>query len=175
MTHEDTLPANERAIRRISVFLVVVAAFLTLFAYQFEHHGLWGKLVNYNKAPLVTLTGTHFTKGSLSLSLYRPNGPDTYGSFVEQVALISPQTGQPLEVWGPRTLATVPRQRIHNTYQFQKVSTGPWGLVVPLSARATVQLPLDRSTQSALKDFHKVRLTVQDVSGLTWQIVVPTS
>ena len=32
--------------RKQSVGMVVVAVFLTLTAYQFEHHGLWGKMVN---------------------------------------------------------------------------------------------------------------------------------
>ncbi|CAB1130050.1 Thiosulfate dehydrogenase [quinone] small subunit [Candidatus Hydrogenisulfobacillus filiaventi] len=153
--------------------MVIVAAALTLFTYQAFHHGLWGKLVNYNKTPKLTLSGTRLTTRDLSLDIYRPNGPDTYGSFVVQVALTEPGRATPVEVWGPKALAALPATAIRNRYHFQQVKEGPWGLVVPLSAQARVTLPLSPAAARVLAGSRQATVTVEDVSGLHWQTTVP--
>ncbi|WP_053958199.1 TQO small subunit DoxA domain-containing protein [Sulfobacillus thermosulfidooxidans] len=172
VTHQEH-PLPQSKVKKQSVWMLIVAIFLTLWAYQFEHHGLWGKLVNYNKTPKLVLTRTALSPQRLALTIYRPNGPDTYGSFVVQVMVKGETSATPAEVWGPKQLAHLTPSAIHNKYFFQKVSTGPWGLVVPLSAQATIQLPLDNRAQMALKGQRDAIVKVEDVSGLTWQTTVP--
>lgn len=129
--------------------------------------------MNYNKTPSLTLTGTRLTPNALDLVIYRPNGPDTYGSFVEKVALVNPTTHHPVAVWGPKQLAGLPSRAIHNTYYFQRITTGPWGLVVPLSAEATVTLPIPAQDAPRLQKLSHVTVVVEDVSGLKWHVSVP--
>ena len=85
-----------------------------------------------------------------------------------QVKVQGETSATPAEVWGPKQLSHLLPSSIQNKYFFQKVSTGPWGLVVPLSAQATIQLPLDSRAQTALKGQRDAIVTVEDVSGLTW-------
>lgn len=103
----------------------------------------------------------------------RPNGPDTYGNFVVEVTVQGTTESTPAEVWGPKQLAAVNPSAIHNKYFFQKVSEGPWGFVVPLSAQATIQLPLSPAAQAKLQGQRQAVVTVEDVSGLKWQTTVP--
>nr|WP_242939460.1 TQO small subunit DoxA domain-containing protein [Sulfobacillus thermosulfidooxidans] len=62
-------PAQAAVLKKQSIGMLIVAMFLTLWAYQFEHHGLWGKLVNYNKAPKLVLTGTTVSPHTLNLEV----------------------------------------------------------------------------------------------------------
>ncbi|WP_053960201.1 TQO small subunit DoxA domain-containing protein [Sulfobacillus thermosulfidooxidans] len=166
-------PTTAAVLKKQSIGMLVVAMFLTLWAYQFEHHGLWGKLVNYNKTPKLVLTGTTVSPQALNLDIYRPNGPDTYGNFVVEVSVQGQTESSPAEVWGPKQLAAVNPSAIHNKYFFQKVSEGPWGFVVPLSAQATIHLPLSPAAQAQLRGQSRAVVTVEDVSGLKWQTTVP--
>ncbi|MCY0893773.1 MAG: hypothetical protein OWR52_09730 [Acidibacillus sp.] len=62
-----------------------------------------------------------------------------------------------------------------NTYAFQKVTLGPWGLVVLLAAKADVTLPLDHMARLALAKDANAIVTVDDVSGLSWSASIPVS
>ena len=159
--------------RKQSLGMVVVAVFLTLTAYQFEPHGLWGKMVNYNKEPNLNLTRTGLTPATLNLGIYRPNGPDTYGSFIVSVAIADSTNRKLIELGGLRQLAHVLNTAIRNIYHFQKISHGPWGFVVPLSAKGIVHLPLSTQAKTTLSHTRRVTVTVADVSGLKWVTRVP--
>lgn len=160
--------------KKQSIGMTIVAIVLTLSAYQFAHHGLWGTLVNYNKTPKLVLSGSAIHKGALQLAVYRPDGPDTYGSFIVTITITGDHSAIPAEVWGPKQLAHINARAIHNTYYFQRVVKGPWGLIVPLSARAHIDLSLSQTAQAQLRTTRRATLSVEDVSGLKWQTVVPT-
>lgn len=170
---EDNHPVdtNLRRSRRRSLWMLVIGVVVTLFTYQYFHHGLWGKLNNYNKLPLLVLSGTTVTGNHLNLEVYRPNGPDTYGSFVEQVSISTPGQASAVEKWTPSMLSAVSKTDIRNAYHYQQVKTGPWGLVVPLASKASVQLPLSSSAVSILQPGVQAKITVEDVSGVKWTYV----
>ncbi len=154
--------------RKAGTIMLIIGVFFTLLTYQVEHNGLWGKLVNYNKLPLITMQGTSIQGDVLHLSLYRPNGPDTYGSFVEKVTITDPKSKSIIETWLPAALSKVPKAAIKNVYHYQKVKAGPWGLVVPLAAKAAVTLRLNTKAQAILATQHSAKITVEDVSGVKW-------
>ncbi len=115
-------------VRRKSWGLLIIAVIVTLLAYQSEHHGLWGRLVNYSKTPQISLIGTRIRPRDLSLSLYRTGGPAMYGDFVVQVTLEGVGGHHSWEVWGPKALASLPRSQII----VQDVSGIHWTSVVPV-------------------------------------------
>lgn len=162
-------------VRRRSWIMLIVAVLVTLVSYQLEHHGLWGKLVNYSKTPKLTLSKTSVTPNDLLLNLSRTAGPATYGSFVVQVTLRQPGASRALEVFGPHQLSRIPMTAIQNKYHFQQVTRGPWGLIVPLAAQARIRLTLGRKAHQRLIGVKTVIVTVQDVSGLSWTTTVPVS
>lgn len=155
------------------LFMLVVGIVISLGAYQYQHHGLWGKMVNYNKTPRLVLQGTTIQGNQMELKVSRPDGPDTYGSFVEKVTLTRPNQTSPVAVWTPPSLKNIAKGNIHNVYPYERIKTGPWGLVVPLSAKATIDLPLTASTMSSLQNTKQVKVTVEDVSGLKWSYEAP--
>lgn len=168
--HEEL--KTQKRIRNHSLVMLVLGVVITLFTYQYFHHGLWGKLNNYNKLPMLVLNGTTVKDGQLNLSIYRPNGPDTYGSFVEEVTLAKANSTTPLETWTPSMLSKVSPEDIENVYTYQHVKTGPWGLVVPLAAKATVALPIDTTAMTAIQQSGSAQVTVQDVSGVSWTYTI---
>lgn len=155
--------------KTITIVMVAIAVVFTLVAYQYEHHGLWGKLVNYNKSPALILQGTKINGGVLTLAIYRPNGPDTYGSFPTQVEVLTHGGADVVESWGPSELAALPKSAIKNHYPIQKIAVGPFGLVVPLSAKGKVTMPLSAAATKALAGASQVGILVKDVSGLAWK------
>ncbi len=155
------------------IVMLVIGIVVSLGTYQYQHHGLWGKMVNYNKTPLLVLQGTAIQGNQMNLTIYRPNGPDTYGSFVEKIALTAPNQSSPVAVWTPSTLKNIAKNDIHNDYLYERIKAGPFGLVVPLSAKATIDLPLSKATLKSLTHEKQVKVTVEDVSGLKWSYESP--
>ncbi len=148
--------------------MLIVGVVITLFTYQVFHHGLWGKLQSLGKAPKLVLTGTKISPQMLDLAVYNIDGPGTYGEFATKVTVSIPGQSAPVEVWNAKQLSGVPGRQIHNYYPFQKISTGAFGLVVPLAAKGTVDLPIDSHGAALLAHSTTATIMVEDVSGLKW-------
>lgn len=174
-TKAKTKAKYKTRVRNQSLAMIAIGIFISLFTYQYFHHGLWGKLNNYNKSPLIALNGTSIHGNDLNLTLYRPNGPDTYGAFVEKVTMTIPGTTDPIETWTPSMLSQIAPNEIQNAYPYQRVKTGPWGLVIPLSAKAVVKLPLSSDAMDAVSKASQAEVTVEDVSGIKWTYTVTTT
>ncbi|POB12139.1 MAG: hypothetical protein C7B44_08445 [Sulfobacillus thermosulfidooxidans] len=161
--HEAVETKNQK---RQALGMLIVGVVITLFTYQVFHHGLWGKLVNYSKKPDLVLTGTHVTPHMLDLELYNTGGSGVYGEFTSMVALTS-STGKVYEIWNGQQLHKISKESIHNVYHFEKIAPGPHGLIVPLSAKGTIRLAINRPIPPGTQ----VTVTVEDVSGIKWHML----
>jgi thiosulfate dehydrogenase [quinone] small subunit len=172
--NQDNRTQPENAVqKKQALWMLIVAVVITLFTYQVFHHGLWGKLQSLGKAPKLVLTGTTITPSMLDLAVYNTNGPGTYGEFTTQVKVSVAGQTTPVEVWNEKQLAAVPKSQIHNYYPFQKIAPGPNGLIVPLAAKGTIDLPLDAHAAGVLAHSPSATVSVEDVSGLIWTTTQP--
>lgn len=159
-------PEDGRKLVSLSLVASIAAFGVTLWSYQVLHNGLWGKLHNDSKKPNLQIQAKAVQPdGTIKLNMYRDNGPDTYGSFVVEVK-VNDGNGKLVEDLKAGDLAKVQPQAIENHLPLKKVTTGPYGLTVPLAADATVTL--SPSTPASLQSGEPVTVTVFDVSGAKW-------
>jgi uncharacterized membrane protein YphA (DoxX/SURF4 family) len=154
---------SESSIKTEGLILSVIAMFITLYTYQALHGGLYGKLYNLAKLPKIEILNAKIkTNGSLNLTIYRTNGPDTYGAFVEEIAVLD-NKGNVVENIKPN-IKNITKNDIKN-YYFNKITPNEFSLVVPLGAKATININPQKDI-SLTSGNYTVELT--DVSGLKW-------
>lgn len=135
---------------------------LTLFTNQHFHGGVFGTLHNKSVKPKLEITQTHFeTKNRvLYFDLMRVEGADVYGSFLIEMEVFDAQD-RLIQKWDMKDLSSMPQEQIQNHY-VAKIKPGIHSLILPLGAKATMQLPIE--TRGIPK---KIRLT--DISGTQWE------
>lgn len=155
---------GSRSFPRVAVVLAVGALLLTLATNQAFAGGVWGTLHNDSKAPHLTLSNaTVDAGGDVGVRIYRDGGPDTYGAFVVS-AVVRDGSGSPVETFGAEALAALPRTSVRN-YYVNKIKPGPHALLVPLAAKADVELA-PAAPAHLLPGRYEIVLT--DVSGTSW-------
>lgn len=162
------LPMADSGLKRMSFWMGILAIFITLWSNQVLHGGVWGKLFNWSKKPLVEVTDTSMSGDKLSFDAYRTDGSDVSGAFV--IALeISDRSGK--AVWkysfagdGSGSHADEVT-KIENVY-ISKVRTGKYSLEIPLGAKANIQLS-DTAFRKLSGGEYVLKLI--DVSGAVWK------
>lgn len=145
--------------------LLLIVAFifgLTLYTNQYFHGGVFGTLHNKSVKPKLEISHLKIDKNTLSFEVYRVEGVDVYGSFLIGITL-QDASGKNLIDLGGSDLAKLSPKAIHNHY-VAKVKPGAHSLVIPLGAKARIQIPIENF--DVQKGYYTLTLT--DVSGLTW-------
>lgn len=113
---------------------------LTLLTNQIFHGGVWGTLHNDSVKPRVDVLAAELTlENHLQLTLERPVGPETYGSFLVELRVLS-ERGEKVWSYDAEQLSSIPAENIQNRWLVQ-VKPGAHSLVIPLGAQAQVRLP----------------------------------
>lgn len=140
---------------------------MTLMTNQVFHGGVWGTLHNKSVKPKLEITEGKIVDGLLSFDVFRTEGVDVYGSWVIGIDLIDVQNNKILE-YAQDDLALMDEANISN-YYIAKIKPGKHSLIVPLGAKANIQLK-DPKLKSLEKGKYKVRMT--DISGVSWELEV---
>ena len=151
--------------KRLVLFGSLTILGLTLFTNQYFHGGVFGTLHNKSVKPELEITKLHFQKQSrlLSYDLMRVQGADVYGSFLIGIEVLDAEN-KLIQQWDMEALSTFPLSQINNHY-VAKIKPGVHSLILPLGAKATMELQLN--TTEIPK---KIRLT--DISGAQWESIV---
>ncbi|OSS43141.1 Terminal quinol oxidase, subunit, putative (doxD-like) [Desulfurella amilsii] len=159
----NNLRKGESSLKTEGLIFSIIAMFITLYTYQALHGGLYGKLYNLSKVPKVEILNAQIKKnGSLNLTIYRTNGPDTYGAFVEEIAILD-NKGNVMENIKPNS-QNISKNNIKN-YYFNKIEPNKFSLVVPLGAKATININSQKDILLAPGNY---TVELIDVSGLKW-------
>ncbi|MCD8183899.1 MAG: quinol oxidase [Bacteroides sp.] len=161
------LPVKDNALKKMAIVGSAAILFLTLFTNQAFHGGVWGKLHNKSVKPKIEITDASLQSSKLQFTLSRVEGIDVYGSFLIGVALQDAE-GNELVKLDMEDLAHFPVEDIHNEY-IAKVKPGKYSLVIPLGAKATLDIK-DNILQNLPQGTYKLVLT--DISGQTWETEV---
>lgn len=158
------LPMAEAGMKKLTVAGSVAILLLALVTNQVFHGGVWGELHNKSVKPELEISEAKIAGHKLQFTLSRVEGIDVYGSFLIGIAL-EDGGGRRIMSMGMEELAHFPEGDIHNKY-IAKVKPGKYSLVVPLGAKATLDIE-----NSALINLpagtYKIVLT--DISGATWE------
>lgn len=137
---------------------------LTLFTNQAFHGGVFGKLHNMSVKPEIEITDANLQDGKLQFTMSTVEGIDVYGSFLIGIAL-EDMEGDGILNLNMEDLAHFPTGDIHNKY-VAKVKPGRYSMVVPLGAKATLDIENAGLTNLSPGSYN---LILTDISGATWK------
>lgn len=135
---------------------------LTLFTNQYFHGGVWGKLHNKSVKPKLEISNISHNNSDLTFEVYRTEGADVYGSFLIGIHILDKE-GNILKELDNKDLSELSKQKIQNHY-VAKVKPGKHSLVIPLGAKADINIEIDDILQK--DNIHTLKLI--DISGLEW-------
>ncbi|SDJ17683.1 TQO small subunit DoxD [Chryseobacterium jejuense] len=135
---------------------------LTLYTNQYFHGGVWGTLHNKSVKPKLEISNISHNNSDLKFEVYRTEGADVYGSFLIGIHILD-KNGNILKEMDHKELSKFSKDHIKNHY-VAKVKPGKHSLVIPLGAKADMNIGIDDILQ---KDaIHTLKLI--DISGIEW-------
>lgn len=135
---------------------------LTLYTNQYFHGGVWGTLHNKSVKPKLEISNISHDNSDLKFEVYRTEGADVYGSFLIGIHILD-KNGNILKEIDQRELSKFSRENIKNHY-VAKVKPGKHSLVIPLGAKADLNIGIDDILQK--EAIHTLKLI--DISGIEW-------
>lgn len=157
------LPLSSKQSTRTVLIGAVLILFTTLYTNQYFHGGVWGTLHNKSVKPKVEISDATIQNGQLQFTVYRTEGVDVYGSFLIGITLANDK-GEELLTMNGESLSQFPITNIKNLY-LAKVKPGKHSLIIPLGSKAELLVRSPALTNIATG---KYRLTLTDISGITW-------
>ncbi len=136
---------------------------MTLMTNQVFHGGLWGTLHNKSVKPKLEITNGEIQNNTLTFDIFRTEGVDVYGSWVIGISLYDHQDNSILE-YTQEDLAVLNKMSISN-YYVAKIKPGKHSLIVPLGAKAKLNLENDILSKLP-KGIYTLKIT--DISGAYW-------
>lgn len=158
------LPIKESVFPKVVLIGSLFIFGMTLMTNQVFHGGLWGTLHNKSVKPKLEITEGKINNNTLSFDVYRTEGVDVYGSWVINIELIDSENNTIVE-YTQEDLSTLNKENISN-YYVAKIKPGKHSLVVPLGAKA--KLNLDNDDLSMLPA-GAYTLKITDISGAYWE------
>ncbi|REC61909.1 quinol oxidase [Chryseobacterium pennae] len=135
---------------------------LTLYTNQYFHGGVWGTLHNKSVKPKLEISNISHNNSELTFEVYRTEGADVYGSFLIGIHILD-KNGNILKEIDHKELSKFSKDRIKNHY-VAKVKPGKHSLIIPLGAKADVNIGIDDILQK--DEIHTLKLI--DISGIEW-------
>ncbi|MBS0358369.1 MAG: hypothetical protein JSS53_03745 [Proteobacteria bacterium] len=152
--------------KRYAIVLSILALVFVLYTNQHFVGGVYGPFHN----PATSMNIKSHTKlqsnGDMALTLYRNEGPDTYGAFIIHITLKN-SAGNIVLNYGEKELGQLSANHIviHNRYPVKALSNG-YAFVLPLGCLVTLHLTPPTPIQLAAGEYHVI---ITDVSGRTWE------
>jgi len=166
-------PLSTTNLQRISIGFLTFVVVFTLFTYNYYRGAIF---TPYHEGPVsatvhhITLDHASFTKDNmLAFTAYVDAGTPALPANIIRIDLINDK-GEVAEEWNGSALSALASANIHNEYDYNKITTGPYGLVAPMSARATVTLPLANKHLSLLT--RKYKLQLYTINGHRFELAV---
>ncbi|NDV17025.1 quinol oxidase [Muricauda sp. TY007] len=157
------IPVKESIFPKVVLIGSLFVLGMTLITNQVFHGGLWGTLHNKSVKPKLEITDGKIEKSTLSFDVFRTEGVDVYGSWVIAIELMD-EKNNTIVKYSQEDLTELHQEDINN-YYIAKIEPGKHSLIVPLGAKA--KLNLDNESLLDLES-GTYRLKITDISGAYW-------
>lgn len=158
------LPIKETVFPKVVLSGSLFVFGMTLMTNQVFHGGLWGTLHNKSVKPKLEITEGKIESNKLSFDIFRTEGVDVYGSWVIGIELLD-DGGNLVFAYKQDDLASLNKADISN-YYVAKVKPGKHSLIIPLGAKAKVNL-FSPKLASLAEGSYTIKIT--DISGVFWK------
>jgi thiosulfate dehydrogenase [quinone] large subunit len=153
--------------KRYAMTLSILLLAFVMGTNQYLVGGVYGPFHNPAVAMNVMMHANLQSNGDLALTLYRNQGPDTYGAYIVKVT-VQDSHGNIVLAYNANQLGHLPESAIKNYYLVQAKPNGH-ALLLPLSALVTLDL---KPTSTKDLSAGKYTVVITDVSDKTWKISV---
>ncbi|WP_053991209.1 TQO small subunit DoxD [Mangrovimonas sp. TPBH4] len=157
------LPIKDRLFPKFVLIGSLCILGITLMTNQVFHGGLWGSLHNKSVKPKLEISNGTLDSDTVSFDVFRTEGVDVYGSWLIGIELLDAQNNAVVE-YSQEALASLPETSIDN-YYIAKIKPGQHSLLIPLGAKAKLQLPHEAL---ATLPSGQYTLKLTDISGAFW-------
>ncbi|MCL5127297.1 TQO small subunit DoxD [Algibacter sp. L4_22] len=159
------LPIREGVFPKVVLIGSILIFGMTLMTNQIFHGGLWGTLHNKSVKPKLEITNGMIDNNKLSFDVFRTEGVDVYGAWIIGVELLDEQNSTVIK-YAQDDLALLEDESILN-YYVAKVKAGAHSLIVPLGAKAKINL-FNKGLDSLPKGNYTIKIT--DISDAFWVV-----
>ena len=157
------IPIKESIFPKVVLIGALFILVITLMTNQVFHGGVWGTLHNKSVKPKLEITDGKIENSTLSFNIFRTEGVDVYGSWVIAIELID-KNNKVVVKYAQKDLAQLNKETIDN-YYVAKIKSGEHSLIVPLGAKAKLNLNSDDLLNIASGTY---TLKITDISGAYW-------
>ncbi|OGT65165.1 MAG: hypothetical protein A3J38_01190 [Gammaproteobacteria bacterium RIFCSPHIGHO2_12_FULL_45_9] len=161
--------------KKMALCLLALTIVFTLFTYNHYRGSIF---TPYHLGPVsagkhhITLShGVLKRDGSITLTLYVDGGTPATPSNIIRIELLNDKN-QIVSAWNADTLSLLSNDKIQNEYAYNRVHTGQYGLVAPLSAKAAITLSSEHFQRLPGKSY---RLIVFTINGNRFQMPLSLS
>ncbi|MDO7174213.1 TQO small subunit DoxD [Mariniflexile sp. AS56] len=158
------LPITERLYPKIVLVGALFIFGMTLMTNQIFHGGLWGTLHNKSVKPKLEITEGEIDNKVLSFDVFRTEGVDVYGAWIIEIELKDVENNLVFK-YAQEALVLLEEAQISN-YYIAKVKPGAHSLIVPLGAKAKINLP-NPNLEGLPNGRYTLKIT--DISGAYWE------
>lgn len=142
-------PLPKKYFKWLTILLMLFTIIFTLLTYNYYRGSIF---TPYHGGPVdveahhLQLSNAVLNKdGKISFKIYVDSGTPAIPANIIRIELVNDQN-KVIDHWNGKALSVIPATNIQNIYAYNKVKTGPYGLVAALSAKAIVSLtPKNRS------------------------------
>jgi thiosulfate dehydrogenase [quinone] large subunit len=156
-------PLDMAAFKRITKICLVFTVAFTLLTYNYYRGSIF---TPYHDGPVSASThdialsnGVLKSNGAVTFTMYVNAGTPALPSHIIRAELLNLHNDA-VAVWTGQALSQIVSSDINNVYAYNRIQTGPYGLVAPMSAKATVTLIPNEKVKLAGNNFKLVLFTI---------------
>lgn len=159
------------SLRIAAIISLIFAILFTTGTYDYYRGAIFspyhGEPVSPRNFQLSLRDGIIDKNGDVIFQVYVSGGTTAVPTYIMQAELLD-KNGQILQIWTAKELSEIPASDISNTYLYNKIARGSYGLVAPVSAKATIRLAVPNKGKPLSRNHYFLRLSLID--GSKWSL-----
>ncbi len=168
------LPINDVSFKKLALILFWASVIFVVGTYDYYRGSVvtpfHGGPVSPKKHNWKLSDGKLMADGSATFSAYINAGTPAEPSNILKISLVNRNNGKTVEEWNTASLVRVPAEAIQNSFPYQKIHIGRFGIVGPVGARGIIHLAPAQKGISVLPGKYELQLV--SVNSHKWSLPV---
>lgn len=165
-------PWKLTTLRQTAILFFIVTLIFTVGTYDYYRGAVWSRYragpVSADVFHLSLSDGQLDSKGAVKFKLNVDAGPSAVPNYIVRIELLD-ATKNIVETWSATQLHQLDTATIQNSYQYNKVDVGMYGLIAPESAKAEISLAPVNPLQLLPANY---TLQLYTVDGKRWDLAL---
>lgn len=161
-------------LQKTALTCFIFTLFFTVGTYNYYRGAVFD---SYHPGPVsatnfhLLLSNGHLHKnGDVSFTLAVDSGPSSVPYYIVRIELLD-NAKNPIEIWSASQLGNLPSSAINNSYKYNKVGKGLYGLIAPESSKAMISL---KNSGHLIPFEEYYTLHIYTIDGKRWDLELKT-